>query len=357
MDLFMAPLTRLRSSMPGSVPTALMATYYAQRAGIGGASVILTEATDISETAGGYYAAPGIYTEEQESGWREVVKGVHAQGSEIWCQLWHVGRVSHHSLQPNDSPPVSSTNTPCPHRVPINASMDRVRCSNPRALRTDEIPELIESYRKAAIRAKNAGFDGVEIHGANGYLLEQFLRSGVNDRDDLYGGCLENRLRLCLEVTEAVCEVWGASQVGYRVSPIYGDIDKDRGESNMLETYGELADRLGDIGLAFLDVVESFTVGEREPGVDDVCSRLRKAFNGEGNIKKYIAGGGYTWEQAKIALSLNKCDAVMFGRLFISNPDLAFRLQNNLPLVDPDQSTFYGGNERGYTDYKKWNSQ
>lgn len=354
MKLFMSPLTRLRATMPGHIPNPLMATYYSQRSGAEGASVIITEATNISKTAGGYYSEPGIYTEEQVAGWKEIINAVHLKGSEIWCQLWHVGRVSHTSLQPNGSLPVSSTNIPCSNSVPINSSMERVPCSVPRALETGEIPELIESYRQAAIRAKNAGFDGVEIHGANGYLLEQFLRSGINNRSDFYGGSLENRLRVCLEVTEVVCEVWGPSRVGYRVSPISGDVNKDRGEPNMLETYGALADNLAQMDLAFLDVLESFTVREREPSLDEICFRLRQSFNGDGSSRKYIAGGGYTWLQGKEALDSGRCDAVMFGRLFLANPDLAFRLENNLPLNEPDRNTFYGGNGKGYTDYKRW---
>ena len=351
MNLYMAPLTRLRSQMPGSIPTPLMATYYSQRAGDKGASVLLTEATDISETAGGYYAAPGIYTDEQEDGWREVVSQVHSKGSQIWCQLWHVGRVSHFSLQPNGAQPVSSTSKPCPHRVPVDSSMTRVHCSPPRPLGEEEIPNLIDDYVNAALRAKRAGFDGIQIHGANGYLLEQFLRSEINDRNDKYGGSLKNRLRLCLEVTKSICEVWNPNNVSYRMSPIYGDVTKDRGDKDMLETYGSLAKELAEMNLAFVDVVESFTVGQREEGLDVICQEIRKYFNGIDGIKKYIAGGGFTWEEAKKALKSNRCDAIMFGRLFISNPDLSYRLENNLDLEVPDTSTFYGGTSKGYTDY------
>ena len=351
----MAPLTRIRATMPGHLPNSMMETYYSQRSGPEGASVIITEATNISETASGYYAEPGIYTEDQEKAWKKIVDAVHAKGTEIWCQLWHVGRVSHVSLQPNGNSPISSTNKPCSNNVPINSSMDRVPCSKPRAIETSEILDLIKSYQNAAIRAKNAGFDGVEIHGANGYLLEQFLRSGINDRTDSYGGTLENRLRFCLEVTEAVCEVWGSSKVGYRISPISGDIDKDRGEANMLETYEALANNLAEMDIAFLDVLESFNIRKVDKDLDKICHHLRKIFDGTGSKNKYIAGGGYNWEQGQKALKSGKCDAIMFGRLFLANPDLSFRLENNLPLNQPDKETYYGGDESGYTDYKRWN--
>ena len=350
----MSPMTRLRATMPGHIPNSLMAKYYSQRSGAEGASVIITEATNISDTAGGYYAEPGIYTQKQEDGWKKIINAVHSKGSEIWCQLWHVGRVSHTSLQPNGNAPISSTYKPCSNTVPINASMERVPCSEPRAIDLSEIPELINSFRQAAVRAKSAGFDGIEIHGANGYLLEQFLRSGINDRTDSYGGSLENRMRFCLEVVEAVCEVWQPHQVGYRISPISGDINNDRGEPNMLETYGVLADHLAEMNIAFLDVLESFTVNKREVGLDEICFRLRKPFNGEKDTRKYIAGGGYTWSQGKKAMESGRCDALIFGKLFLANPDLAFRFENNLPLNEPDKNTFYGGNKKGYTDYKRW---
>ena len=351
--LFMAPLTRLRATMPGHMPNTLMGKYYSQRSGNNGASNIITEATNVSDTATGYYAEPGIFTEIQEFEWKKIIDLVHSKGSKIWCQLWHVGRVSHFSLQPNGNKPISATSKRCSNLVPIDSSMKRVPCSEPRSIETSEIVGLVNSFKQAAIRAKNAGFDGVEIHGANGYLLEQFLRSGINNRTDSYGGTLKNRMRFCIEVVEAVCEVWKPDQVGYRISPISGDMNGDRGEENMIETYGALADQLSEMNLAFLDVVESFS-GLREDGIDEVCARLRTAFNGIDGKKKYIAGGGYDWKRGKEALNSNHCDALIFGKLFLANPDLAFRFKNDLTLNEPDKSTFYKGGDKGYTDYPKW---
>ena len=198
MSLYFAPLTRARASMPGNVPNAMMAEYYAQRSGPDGADILLSEATPVSPQAHGYYATPGIHTEDQVDGWKQVTDAVHAAGSEIWCQLWHVGRMSHAALQPDGAAPVSSTSTPSGRHVYVDDSFERILCSEPRALETEEISTVVESYRHAAELSMRAGFDGVEVHGANGYLIEQFLRSGVNDRDDHYGGILANRLRFAL---------------------------------------------------------------------------------------------------------------------------------------------------------------
>jgi N-ethylmaleimide reductase len=362
MSLYYAPLTRARSDMPGNIPNSMMAEHYAQRSGPDGADILITEATPICPEGHGYYATPGIHTEEQVAGWKRVTDAVHERGSEIWCQLWHVGRLSHTALQPGGRPPVSSTGTPSPRHVYVDDTFERILCSPPRALETEEIPDLVESYRTATVHAMAAGFDGVEIHGANGYLIEQFLRSGVNDRTDRYGGSLDNRMRLALEVTEAVASVRGADRVGYRVSPIYGDLDADRGEADMLETYGRLAEELAAMNIAFLDVVESFTVGEREPGLDVICERLRAAFSGgpdarsaDGRlIRQYVAGGGFTKEDGDRALASGRCDHVMYGRLLIAKPDLGRRFREGLPLAEPDPDTFYGGGPEGYTDYPAW---
>ena len=362
MSLYFAPLTRARASMPGNVPNAMMAEYYAQRSGPDGADILLSEATPVSPQAHGYYATPGIHTEDQVDGWKQVTDAVHAAGSEIWCQLWHVGRMSHAALQPDGAAPVSSTSTPSGRHVYVDDSFERILCSEPRALETEEISTVVESYRHAAELSMRAGFDGVEVHGANGYLIEQFLRSGVNDRDDHYGGILANRLRFALEVTEAVCSVFDPDRVGFRVSPISGDLEADRGEHDMLETYGVLADELAAMDLAFLDVVESFTVGQREPGLDAVCARLRKAFSGGVDarsssgrpVRQYVAGGGFTPEDGERAIASGRCDHVMYGRLFIANPDLGRRLRDGLPLAEPEPETFYGGGAEGYTDYPAW---
>jgi N-ethylmaleimide reductase len=305
--------------MPGNVPNAMMAEYYAQRSGPDGADILLSEATPVSPQAYGYYATPGIHTEAQVDGWRLVTDAVHAAGSEIWCQLWHVGRMSHAALQPDGGAPVSSTSTPSGRHVYVDDSFERILCSEPRALETEEITTVVESYRHAAELSMRAGFDGVEVHGANGYLIEQFLRSGVNDRNDHYGGTLANRLRFALEVTEAVCSVFEPDRVGFRVSPISGDLKADRGDHDMLETYGVLADELAAMDLAFLDVVESFTVGQREPGLDAICSRLREAFSGGADarsgagrlIRQYVAGGGFTPEEGERAIASGRCDQVM----------------------------------------------
>lgn len=362
MALYFAPLTRARAQMPGNVPTPMMAEYYAQRSGPDGAQVLLSEATPVCPEGHGYYGTPGIHTAEQVAGWRLVTDAVHERGSEIWCQLWHVGRMSHSALQPDGGAPVSSTATPAPRHVYVDDSYERIPCTPPRALGTEEVPQVVEAYRRASELALEAGFDGVQVHGANGYLVEQFLRSGINDRTDHYGGDLENRMRFALEVTDACCSVWGADRVAFRVSPISGDLASDRGEHDLLGTYGRLADELADRGLAFLDVVESFVVGEREAGLDPICARLREAFTGgpdarsaDGRlIRQYVAGGGFTRESGEAALASGRCDHIMYGRLLIANPDLGRRFREDLPLAEPDPDTYYGGGAEGYTDYPCW---
>ncbi len=353
-DLWLAPLTRLRADLPGNVPGPHAAEYYAQRSGPEGAGVLLTEATPVCPEGHGYYRTPGLHTEAQAEAWKPVTQAVHDAGSQIFCQLWHVGRMSHVDLQPGGGAPVSSTNTAAPRHVVVGPDYKRVKCSPPRALATDDIPGVVASYRRACELAEVAGFDGVQIHGANGYLVEQFLRSGINDRTDAYGGSLENRMRFALEVTDAAISVLGAERVGFRVSPIYADVTEDRGEPDVMGTYGALADALAERNLHHLDVVESFVVGEREPELDAICARLRQAFDGEGGQRRYVAGGGMTVEDAKAAYASGRCDAVMFGRLLIANPDLGRRIREDLPLAEPDESTFYGGGSEGYTDYPRY---
>jgi len=351
--IWMAPLTRSRAIQPGNLPGALHAEYYAQRADPSdGAVVIISEATPVCPDGHGYFATPGIHHREQLQGWKQVTERVHRVGGKIICQLWHVGRVSHRSLQPANQAPISSTEVPAKSKTYIDAQGNRARCSTPRSLSSEEIPQLVDSFRTAASNAMEAGFDGVEIHGANGYLLEQFLRSGINDRTDHYGGSLENRLRFCLEIAAAVIGVWGPENVGYRVSPISGDLDGDRGDGNMVETYGTLAEKLALLKIAFLDVVESFSVGQREPGLDTICQRMRESFSG-GDAGLYLAGGGYTRDSARDALDSGRCDGVIFGRDFISNPDLRRRLREDLPLTPWNRRSFYLGGEEGYTDWPR----
>lgn len=353
--VWMAPLTRSRAKMPGNIPWQLNAEYYRQRAHPRrGAGLIISEATPISPRAHGYYATPGIHTDEQAEGWKLVTDAVHAEGGLIVCQLWHVGRMSSSALQPNNDPPVSSSAINSGRGTYVDASMERVLCDTPRALDTEEIPEVVAEFAHATRLAKQAGFDGVEIHGANGYLLEQFLRSGINRRTDQYGGPLENRLRFCLEVTDAVCDAWEPGRVGYRISPIFGDPDADRGEPDMLGTYGALCDELGKRGLAFLHSVEQFRQDNPEPGLEDIIARTRdgfKAHHPDGDRAVYVGNGAYDQARAEQRIADGKCDAVAFGRALISNPDLAERFRRGAELNEWDESTFYGGGAEGYTDY------
>lgn len=353
--VWMAPLTRSRAKMPGNIPWELNAEYYAQRANPKtGAGLIISEATPISPRAHGYYATPGIHTPEQVEGWKRVTDAVHKEGGLIVCQLWHVGRMSSSRLQPNNEPPVSSSAISSGRSTYVDASYERVACDTPRALETDEIPGVIGEYVHAAKLAKEAGFDGVEIHGANGYLLEQFLRSGINHRTDAYGGSLENRMRICLEVTDAVCGVWGAGRVGYRISPIFGDVTADRGEPDMPGTYGALCDELGKRGLAFLHAVEQFRQDDPEPGLEEIIARCRDGFKNHhpaGSKAVYVANGAYDAKRATARIETGAADAVAFGRTFISNPDLTQRFRTGAPLNQWDESTFYGGGAEGYTDY------
>jgi N-ethylmaleimide reductase len=318
--------------MPGNVPRELNATYYAQRAAGDrqGAGVIISEATPISQEGYGYYGTPWIVTDAQVSGWRMVTDAVHRAGGLIVCQLWHVGRVSHCALQPGGGAPVGPTDVPSASKTYIDESMERVATSTPRALRTEELARVVEDFRAAAMRAKEAGFDGVEIHGANTYLLDQFTRDGMNLRTDAYGGSLANRLRLALEVAEAVCGVWGAERVGYRISPL--SEHHDARDSDPEGTFGSLAFELGRLGLAFLHAVETWDRRTIDPRVERVMPRIveryrdgraRSGMSGEG---VYVANGDYTVEEAERAIARGWCDVVAFGKLFISNPDLAARI-------------------------------
>lgn len=339
--LVMAPLTRSRAGQPGDVPTPLNAEYYAQRAGAG---LILSEATQVSPQGKGYAFTPGLHSHEQVAGWRLVTDAVHAAGGRIAAQLWHVGRISHPDLQPDGALPVAPSALRAEGaQVFVSADSGMVDVPRPRALETEELPDLVEDYRFAASQARAAGFDGVELHAANGYLIDQFLRDGSNRRDDAYGGSLENRLRFPLEVVDALVDVWGAGRVGVRVSPT--GAFNGMADSDPLATFGAFARALSERGLAFLEVVEA-GLGETDPLQARVSAALRAAFDGT-----YIANGGLTGPSARQRLAEGSADLVSFGRAFLANPDLPRRLADDAPLNAPDPETFYQGGAEGYTDY------
>ncbi|MEL6498910.1 MAG: alkene reductase [Planctomycetota bacterium] len=343
--VFMAPLTRSRSAQPGDVPQDMNAVYYAQRAGAG---LIISEATQISPQGKGYAFTPGIHSDEQVTGWKQVTDAVHAAGGRIVLQLWHVGRISHTDLQPDGSAPVAPSALRASSQTYTSKESGMVQVSEPRALETDEIAGIVDDFRRAAENAKRAGFDGVEIHGANGYLLDQFTRDGVNKRDDQYGGSIENRIRFPLEVAHAVVDVWGAGRVGYRVSPLgqFNDLTDSAPEA----TFGELAAGLGKLGLAYLHAVESFGDQPRDAENDRVHASIAARFKDAGG-SIYIGNGGLDAEQGEQRVADGKADAIAFGKLFISNPDLPARIAQDGPYNEWNQETFYSGTEQGYTDY------
>jgi N-ethylmaleimide reductase len=343
----MAPLTRMRAEKPSLSPRPLNVEYYAQRATPGG--LIIAEASPVMATGFGNPGVPGIYTEQQIAGWREVVDAVHAKGGIIFLQLWHVGRVSHSSYQPGGALPVAPSAVPIADLKTATADGKVVPYEIPRALETSEIAEVIDAYRQAADNAKKAGFDGVEVHGANGYLIEQFLQSHTNLRTDQYGGSVENRVRFLMEVTKAVIEVWGGSRVGVRLSP-YG-IANGSGEPDPMPLYSHAIQSLNQLGLAYLHFIEprSSGAGRAEVNHQNVPSAMvlfRPIWKGV-----LITAGGFTGETAEAAIAAGHADAVAFGRIFISNPDLPRRLQRGYPLTPYNRATFYGGEEAGYTDY------
>lgn len=342
--IVMAPLTRNRATHGTDAPNLLNAQYYAQRAEAG---LIISEATQISPTGKGYAWTPGIYSEEQVSGWRLVTDAVHKKGGTIYLQLWHVGRISHPSLQPNGALPVApSAIAPVMQRTFIeNGTFTEI--GKPRALALEEIPAIIEDYRKAARHAVSAGFDGVEIHAANGYLIHQFLADGANQRTDRYGGSIENRLRFALEVTDAVISEMGANRTGIRLAPVSssnGIVD-----SNPSAVFFPLIQALDQRGLAYVHVIEGDTQGPRNfKGLD--FHALRKTFHGP-----WMVNNGYTLEMAAEVLTSGYADLVSFGRPFISNPDLVERFKRHAPLNPLDRDTLYGGSAKGYTDYPTLN--
>jgi N-ethylmaleimide reductase len=348
----LAPLTRMRAARPSLAPRPLNADYYAQRATPGG--LLIAEASPVMATGFGNPGVPGIYSEEQIAGWREVVDAVHAKGGIIFLQLWHVGRVSHSSLQPGGVLPLAPSAVAIPADLKTSTADGKVVCyETPRALETSEIPGIIEAYRQGAANALEAGFDGVEIHGANGYLIEQFLQSHTNLRTDQYGGSIENRTRFLMDVTKAAIEVWGADRVGVRLSP-YG-VANGSGEAEPMPLYSHVVKSLDPLGLAYLHFIEprSSGAGRAEVNHQNVPSAMvlfRPLWKG-----KLITAGGFTGETANAAIAAGHADAIAFGRIFISNPDLPRRLAHGFPLTPYNRATFYGGEAAGYTDYPEHN--
>jgi len=333
--IIMAPLTRARAVGPGRVPNAMMAEYYVQRAEAG---LILSEATAVTPMGVGYADTPGIWSDEQVEGWKIVTDAVHKAGGRIVLQLWHVGRISDPHFLDGQLPVAPSAIQPKGHVSLLRPMRDY---ATPRALETHEIPAIVAAYRKGAENAKRAGFDGVEIHGANGYLLDQFLQDSTNQRSDQYGGSVENRARLMLEVTDACIEVWGADRVGMHLAPRRDS--HDMGDSNPVDTFGYVARELGKRGIAFICAREAI-------GDDSLRAHLKKEFGGV-----YIANEKLTKESAEELIKSGEADAVAFGVWFIANPDLPKRLKQDAPLNQPRPELFYGSGPEGYIDYPALN--
>ncbi|RVG85128.1 alkene reductase [Sinorhizobium meliloti] len=334
--IVMAPLTRNRAG-PGFVPSDLAAEYYAQRASAG---LLISEATQISQQGQGYQDTPGIYSQAQIDGWRKVTTAVHAKGGRIFVQLWHVGRVSHVDLQESGATPVAPSAIRAETKTFVNHAF--VDVSDPRALELDELPGIVNDYRRAAANAVAAGFDGVEVHGANGYLLDQFAKDGANVRTDAYGGSIENRARLMLEVTAAVVEEIGAERTGIRLSPVSPANGVSTSDPQAQFEY--IVDQLDALGIVYIHVVEGATGGPRDVAPFDFGS-LRRRFK-----NTYIANNGYDLDLATSRLAEDKADLFAFGRPFIANPDLVERLETRAVLAAIDPATIYGG-AAGYTDY------
>lgn len=334
----MAPLTRNRATPGPDAPNALNVEYYRQRAGAG---LIVSEASQISRQGQGYLWTPGIYSDEQVAGWRKITDAVHEAGGKIVIQLWHVGRVSHTSLQAGGQAPVAPSAITARTKTFVESGF--ADTSTPRALELDEIPGIIADYRRAAENAKKAGFDGVELHGANGYLIDQFLKNGANHRTDAYGGPVENRMRFALEAVDAVLSVWPAGRVGIRLSPV--SPANDAVDSAPETVFFPLVRELDARGLAFIHVIEGSTGAARDNAPFDY-EGLRKSFRGA-----YMANNGYTRAMAIDAVAAGRADLVSFGKPFIANPDLVERLRRDAPLAEIDRKTLYGGDARGYTDY------
>lgn len=347
--MVMAPLTRSRAGQPGNVPTDLNALYYAQRASAG---LIISEATQVSQQGQGYAWTPGIHTPDQVVGWRSVAEAVHRTGGLIFMQLWHVGRISHPALQPDGQLPVApSAIRPSGTAFIVNerGEGEMVPFVTPRALAIEEMPYIVKQYAHGASNALHAGLDGVEIHAANGYLLDQFLNTSSNHRTDEYGGPVENRARLLMEVMEAVCRVWGSQRVGVRLSPL-GSFN-DMGDDDPEALFGHVAEQLNRFNLAYLHIVEPEMARDpASPSFDPrgpaMMELIRAKYSGT-----LIVCGGYDCRKAVACLEEGRADLVAFGRLFIANPDLPERFRQNAELNPPDESTYYGGGAKGYVDY------
>ncbi len=345
--IFMAPLTRLRSIEPGDIPTELMVDYYQQRASSG---LIISEATQISFQSKGYAGAPGLHTDEQITAWKKITDAVHQKNGHIAVQFWHTGRISHYSIQPDQQAPVAPSALSAGTRTSLrdeNGKPIRVDTSLPRALELAEIPGIVADFRHAAACAREAGFDLLELHGAHGYLLHQFLSASANQRTDEYGGSRENRARLLLEVVDAVSAEWGASRIGIRLSPVgtFQNVDNgDNEEEDALYLIGELNKR----GIAYIHLSEPDWAGG-SPYTEEFRQKVREQFNGV-----IIGAGAYTLEKAESLIDKGLIDAVAFGRDYIANPDLVERFQHNRPLNEQRPEFFYGGDVEGYTDYPVW---
>jgi N-ethylmaleimide reductase len=343
----MAPLTRSRSIQPDAIPSDLMAQYYAQRASDGG--LIIGEATNISVASRGWLGAPGLYSAEQVEGWRKIVNGVHAKGGHMFAQLWHTGRSSRIELTGGETPVSASVNSAYwqdPSHL-ISAPDGWLMPSPHRALAVAEIPGILEDYRKAAQHAQDAGFEGVELHAANGYLLDQFLQDGSNKRTDEYGGSIENRSRFLLEVVDALVSVWGGDRVAVRIGP--GGTWNGMSDSNPEALFTYVVEQLNPFGLAYLHIIEPRVKGNVviQQGQGAIAAeQLRKVFRG-----KILAAGGFEPDTAEATVEQGTADAVAFGRHFLSNPDLPRRIREGLPLTDYDRDTFYTFDARGYVDY------
>jgi N-ethylmaleimide reductase len=342
--IVLGPLTRSRAGQPGNVPTAMNAEYYAQRAGAG---LIVSEATNISEIGTGYALTPGIYTDEQVAGWRLVTDAVHAAGGRMVLQLWHCGRMSHESLHPG-RPPVAPSEGLCEScqvfLVDENGRGGRSPVSPPKAMTKREIEDTIADYAAAARNAMAAGFDGVEVHSANGYLLHQFLASNTNRRDDAYGGDLEGRSRLLFEVMDAVLGEVPAGRVGVRVSPLFGL--NGIADADPAETFGHVSEHLSRLGIAYLHVADTDVMAGAAPKMEQMLSFTRGRFGGV-----VMLNGAYDPDRARAALNDGDGDLIAFGRLYLANPDLPERIRRGGPYNEPDPATFYGGGAEGYTDY------
>ncbi|HAS6297475.1 TPA: N-ethylmaleimide reductase [Vibrio vulnificus] len=339
----MAPMTRARTSQPGNIPNAMMATYYKQRASAG---LIISEATQISDDSQGYSFTPGVYTDEQVAGWKRVTQAVKSQGAAMFCQLWHVGRVSHPVFQKGEQPIAPSALAPVETKVWIadeHGNGNMVDCVEPRAMSQDDIDRVVSDFAYAAKRAIEAGFDGVEIHGGNGYLIDQFLRTNSNHRTDQYGGSRENRIRFLLQVVDAVSQAIGADKVGVRLAPFI--TFKDMNCPDIVPTILEASKQLQARDIAYLHLSEADW--EDAPEIPESFRiELREYFT-----NTIIVAGSYTQARADEVLEKGYADLVAFGRPFVSNPDLVERLKHQQPLAELDGATLFGGDERGYTDY------